>query len=128
MSAVLLDSHALLWWLENDARLSDGAREVIENPANQMLVSAGSLWEIAIKHNSGKLKAPNLVNNFQKELDEEGFVELPILAKHAIRAALLPAHHRDPFDRLLVAQAEIENASIVSRDSKFDEYGIHRIW
>jgi PIN domain nuclease of toxin-antitoxin system len=128
VSAVLLDSHALLWWLENDARLSDGAREVIENPANQMLVSAGSLWEIAIKHNSGKLKAPNLVNNFQKELDEEGFVELPILAKHAIRAALLPAHHRDPFDRLLVAQAEIENASIVSRDSKFDEYGIHRIW
>lgn len=128
MNAILLDSHALLWWLENDGRLSDGAREVIEDPANQVLVSAGSLWEIAIKHHAGKLKAPNLVDNFQKELDEEGFVELPILAKHAIRAAFLPAHHRDPFDRLLIAQSEMENAPIVSRDSKFDDYGIPRIW
>lgn len=128
MNAVLLDSHTLLWWLENDGRLSDSAREVIEDPANQVLVSAASLWELAIKHHSGKLKAPNLIKDFQKELDEEGFVELPIMAKHAIRAALLPAHHRDPFDRVLIAQSELENAPLVSRDAKFDEYGIQRIW
>ena len=70
----------------------------------------------------------NLVNNFQKELDDAGFVELPISGVHAIRAAVLPINHRDPFDRLLIAQAEIENVPIVSRDSQFDAYGVHRVW
>lgn len=128
MNALLLDTHTLLWWLDNDRHLSIGAREAIQDPAVQVLVSVGCLWEIAIKHQLGKLKSPNLISNFQKELDDAGFVELPISGRHAIRAAVLPTKHKDPFDRLLVAQAEIENASIVSRDSKFDEYGIHRIW
>ena len=128
MNAILLDSHALLWWLENNHRLSTSAREAIQEPATQVLVSAGSLWEIAIKHHLGKLRAPKLVDDFQRELDAEGFVELPISAKHAIRAAQLPTNHRDPFDRVLIAQAELENVPIVSRDSKFDEYGISRIW
>jgi PIN domain nuclease of toxin-antitoxin system len=128
VNSILLDTHALLWWLENDRRLSDDARKAIEDPANQVLISAGSIWEIAIKHRLGKLKAPNLVENFQKELDEEGFVELPIWAKHAIRAASLPANHKDPFDRVLIAQAEIEDARIVTRDSIFDDYGVARIW
>ena len=86
------------------------------------------MWEIAIKHRNGKLKAPNLVNDFQKELDKAGFVELPILAKHAVRAALLPTNHKDPFDRVLIAQAEIEDVPILSRDAKFDDYGVRRIW
>jgi PIN domain nuclease of toxin-antitoxin system len=128
VKAVLLDAHALLWWLENDRRLSIGARKAIQEPTTQVFVSAGSLWEIAIKHRIGKLKAPKLVDDFQRELDAEGFVELPISAKHAIRAALLPANHKDPFDRLLIAQAEIENVPIVSRDSEFDNYGVARIW
>ena len=128
MKAVLLDAHALLWWLENDRRLSIGARRAIQEPTTQVFVSAGSLWEIAIKHRIGKLKAPKLIDDFQRELDAEGFVELPISAKHAIRAALLPANHKDPFDRLLIAQAEIENVPIVSRDSEFDNYGVARIW
>jgi PIN domain nuclease of toxin-antitoxin system len=128
VKAVLLDAHALLWWLENDRRLSIGARRAIQEPTTQVFVSAGSLWEIAIKHRIGKLKAPKLVDDFQRELDAEGFVELPISAKHAIRAALLPANHKDPFDRLLIAQAEIENVPIVSRDSEFDNYGVARIW
>jgi PIN domain nuclease of toxin-antitoxin system len=128
VKAVLLDTHALLWWLEDDRRLSAGARKAIEEPAIQVLVSAGSLWEIAIKHQLGKLKAPNLVNDFERELDQEGFVELPISAKHAIRAAFLPAKHKDPFDRVLIAQAEIEGVPIVTRDSIFDNYGVSRIW
>ena len=128
MKAILLDTHSLLWWLDNDDRLSRRAREAIQNPITQVLVSVGSLWEIAIKHQLGKLKASNLVNNFQKELDDAGFVELPISGVHAIRAAVLPINHRDPFDRLLIAQAEIENVPIVSRDSQFDSYGVHRVW
>jgi PIN domain nuclease of toxin-antitoxin system len=128
VNAVLLDTHALLWWLEHDRRLSAAAHKVIREPSTQVLVSAGSLWEIAIKHRLGKLNAPNLVNNFQKELDEEGFVELPITAKHAIRAALLPTNHKDPFDRVLIAQAEIENVPIITRDAQFDGYGVRRIW
>jgi PIN domain nuclease of toxin-antitoxin system len=128
VKAILLDTHSLLWWLDNDDRLSRRAREAIQNPITQVLVSVGSLWEIAIKHQLGKLKASNLVNNFQKELDDAGFVELPISGVHAIRAAVLPINHRDPFDRLLIAQAEIENVPIVSRDSQFDAYGVHRVW
>ncbi|HEY4907098.1 MAG TPA: type II toxin-antitoxin system VapC family toxin [Candidatus Acidoferrum sp.] len=128
MKAILLDTHSLLWWLDNDDRLSRRAREAIQNPITQVLVSVGSLWEIAIKQQLGKLKASNLVNNFQKELDDAGFVELPISGVHAIRAAVLPINHRDPFDRLLIAQAEIENVPIVSRDSQFDAYGVHRVW
>jgi PIN domain nuclease of toxin-antitoxin system len=128
VKAILLDTHSLLWWLDNDDRLSRRAREAIQNPITQVLVSVGSLWEIAIKQQLGKLKASNLVNNFQKELDDAGFVELPISGVHAIRAAVLPINHRDPFDRLLIAQAEIENVPIVSRDSQFDAYGVHRVW
>ena len=128
MKAILLDTHSLLWWLDNDDRLSRRAREAIQNPITQVLVSVGSLWEIAIKQQLGKLKASNLVNNFQKELDDAGFVELPISGVHAIRAAVLPINHRDPFDRLLIAQAEIEDVPIVSRDSQFDAYGVHRVW
>ena len=128
MKAILLDTHSLLWWLDNDDRLSRRAREAIQNPITQVLVSVGSLWEIGIKQRLGKLKASNLVNNFQKELDDAGFVELPISGVHAIRAAVLPINHRDPFDRLLIAQAEIENVPIVSRDSQFDAYGVHRVW
>ncbi len=128
MNAILLDTHALLWWLDNDRRLSTGAHKAIQEPATQVLVSAGSLWEIAIKHRLGKLKAPKLVDDFQRELDTEGFVELPISAKHAIRAALLPTNHKDPFDRVLIAQAEIENVPIVTRDPQFEGYGICRIW
>jgi PIN domain nuclease of toxin-antitoxin system len=128
VKAILLDTHSLLWWLDNDDRLSRRALEAIQNPITQVLVSVGSLWEIAIKQQLGKLKASNLVNNFQKELDDAGFVELPISGVHAIRAAVLPINHRDPFDRLLIAQAEIENVPIVSRDSQFDAYGVHRVW
>ena len=128
MKAILLDTHSLLWWLDSDERLSTKAREAIQDPTTRVLVSVGSLWEIAIKHQLGKLKAPNLVNNFQKELDDAGFVELPISGVHAIRAAILPINHKDPFDRLLIAQAELEHVPIVSRDIKFDAYGIHRVW
>jgi PIN domain nuclease of toxin-antitoxin system len=128
VNAILLDAHALLWWLDNDRRLSTGAHKAIQEPTTQVLVSAGSLWEIAIKHRLGKLKAPRVVDDFQRELDAEGFVELPISAKHAVRAASLPTNHKDPFDRLLIAQAEIEGVPIVSRYTKFDDYGVRRIW
>jgi PIN domain nuclease of toxin-antitoxin system len=129
VKAILIDTHVLLWWLDNDDRLSTKAHAAIKEPTTQVLVSAACLWEIAIKHRLGKLKAAHLVRNFQKELDDAGFVELPISAKHAMRAGLLPTnHHKDPFDRVLMAQAEIESVPIVTRDTQFDNYGVRRIW
>jgi PIN domain nuclease of toxin-antitoxin system len=128
VNTILLDTHALLWWLDNDDRLSANAQKAVEDPSTRVLVSAGSLWEIAIKHRLGKLNAPNLIRNFQIVFDAEGFIELPISGRHAMRAALLPAKHKDPFDRVLIAQAEIEDVPLVSRDSQFDDYSVRRIW
>jgi PIN domain nuclease of toxin-antitoxin system len=124
----LLDTHALLWWLESPTRLSRRARSVIEDQETTVLVSAACAWEIAIKSRSGNLEAGSLVADFSRELEEEGFTELPISAAHAIRAGLLEGPLRDPFDRMLIAQAQAENLSVISRDKWFDEYGVRRVW
>lgn len=125
---VLLDTHVLLWWLEGGSQLSRRARNLIQNPGTTVFVSAASAWEIAIKCAVGRLQAGPLVADFQKELDEEGFVELPIFARHAIRAGLPKGPHKDPFDRMLAAQAEAENLPVISKDESFDELGVRRIW
>jgi PIN domain nuclease of toxin-antitoxin system len=117
---LLLDAHAVLWWLADDPVLDPAARSAIADPGNDVLVSAASIWEIEIKRALGKLVAPvGLV----QALDDAGFDVLPITGQDAERAGSLPAHHRDPFDRILVSQADRVRAIVVSRDTAFLAYG-----
>src|SRR5581483_5417814 len=102
---VLLDSQALFWWYGEPAKLSRRANSTIIDGSNAIFISAATAWELSIKAALGKLNALELVMDFSTYVEEEGFIELPILTSHAIRAGLLPPHHKDPFDRLLVAQA-----------------------
>lgn len=125
---ILLDTHALLWWLSGDAKLPRRARRAIQSQQTTVLVSAASAWEIAIKSRAGKLDAGPLVVDFHRELMQEGFSELPITSDHAIRAGLLQGPHKDPFDRMLAAQAQAENLQVVSKDALFDDYNVRRIW
>lgn len=125
----LLDTHSLLWWLSDDPALSRKARRVIAETGNVVVVSAVSAWEIAIKSRLGKLPgAASLLSDFSARMEREGFELLPITAEHGIRAGLLPGPHRDPFDRMLIAQSQAENIPIVSNDAVFDSYGARRIW
>jgi PIN domain nuclease of toxin-antitoxin system len=118
---LLLDAHALLWWLADDRRLSADARRAIADPASDVLVSAATVWEIGIKRALGKLEAPD---QLVAAIETSGFDGLPITLADGDRAAGLPPHHRDPFDRMLVAQASRVDAVIVSRDAAFGPYGI----
>jgi PIN domain nuclease of toxin-antitoxin system len=126
---VLLDTHALLWWLSDDLALSGSARRHVANTDNAIIVSAASAWEIATKVRLGKLvSAVELASDFMGYLEREGFETLSISPDHAIRAGLLPAWHKDPFDRMLIAQAQADSLPVVSNDEVFDEYGVRRIW
>jgi len=125
---LLLDTHTLLWWLAGDGALSSRAARLLEDADNELSVSAASAWEISIKSQIGRLDAQFLLDRFEDQLAEKGMISLPISPVHAIRAGSLPAHHRDPFDRTLVAQAQAENLAIVSNDISFDSYGIRRLW
>jgi PIN domain nuclease of toxin-antitoxin system len=118
---LLLDAHAVLWGLADDPTLADDARAAIAASSNEVLVSAATVWEIEIKRALGKLSAPD---NLVDAIDASGFSSIPIVATDAERAGRLPAHHRDPFDRMLVAQALRVDAVIISRDAVFEPYGI----
>lgn len=119
MSGLLLDTHVLLWWLDDDARLGHAARQTIAASDNRVMVSAATVWEIAIMQAIGKLDAPpDLVAG----LSDEGFDPLPIEFAHAERAGSLPPLHRDPFDRMLIAQAEIESLDLLSADDAVLRY------
>ena len=124
----LLDTHALIWWFESSPQLSRRASSLLASPSNDILISAAIGWELAIKVNIGKFHTPTLVHDLDEIIAGAGFTELPISLEHAVRAGLLPFHHRDPFDRLLVAQAQSLNIAIVSADAVLDRYGIRRIW
>jgi PIN domain nuclease of toxin-antitoxin system len=121
---LLLDTHVLLWSLSEPETLDADARRAIEDPANEVLVSAGSIWEIEIKRALGKLRHEVDV---LAEIEGSQFDSLPITGADAVAAAHLPFHHRDPFDRMLVAQAQRLDATIVSRDGALDAYGVHRL-
>jgi PIN domain nuclease of toxin-antitoxin system len=126
---VLLDSHTLLWWILNDPALSDTARELIAERNDSIVVSAASAWELAIKFRLGKLPgAADLISGFSTAVEEEGFQLLSVSADHGIRAGLLPGRHKDPFDRMLIAQSQAENMPIISNDVVFESYGIRRLW
>lgn len=118
---LLLDTHAVLWWLDDPLLLSLPARQAIAEPRNEVLVSAAGCWEIAIKRSLGKLTAPA---DLRGALQTCGFTELNITPIHALATETLPTHHRDPFDRILVAQALIEGAMLVSRDPWVASYGL----
>ena len=125
----LIDTHTLLWWLSDDPGLTRKAKRFVAETGNSCIVSAASAWEIATKFRIGKLPgASNLVAGFVENLEQERFELLSISADHAIRAGLLPGPHKDPFDRMLIAQAQAEGIPIVSNDLIFDDYGVRRIW
>jgi len=126
---VLLDTHALLWWLSDDTALTRPARKAIADTRNTVIVSAASAWEIATKVRLGKLPTGNdLAADFSGHLDRDGFQLLAISAEHGTRAGLLPGPHKDPFDRMLIAQAQAENMPIISNEILFECYGVRRIW
>ena len=126
---VLVDTHAFLWWLAGNRRLSAAARDVIDNPDNSVLVSAASAWEIATKHRLGKLPGAAIVaGDVMAAIDDHGFQPLAITVAHAERAGRLPGPHRDPFDRMLIAQSLAHDLPLVTNESLFDRYGVRRIW
>jgi PIN domain nuclease of toxin-antitoxin system len=126
---LLLDTHALLWWLADDPALSVGAREAIAEPGNLVFVSAASAWEITTKNRIGKLPGAALFSNRLGEIIAlEGFLELPISVAHAEKAGSLPGAHRDPFDRMLIAQAVAGGLTLVSNERLFDAFGVSRLW
>jgi PIN domain nuclease of toxin-antitoxin system len=126
---VLLDTHTLIWWMTDDSHLSKTARAAIERAENAPLVSAASAWEIATKVRLGRLPAAvDLVRDLVPSLAALDIEILAISAEHGIQAGLLPGPHADPFDRMLIAQAQAEGISIVSSDTALDGYGVRRIW
>ncbi len=125
----LLDTHGLLWWFLNDPQLSGRARKFLSDPGNVVLVSAATAWEIATKVRIGKLpSATQLAFDLPEYLEQAGFGLLAISVEHGLRAGLLTGSHRDPFDRMLVAQAQTESMPIISSDGAFDAFGVMRIW
>jgi PIN domain nuclease of toxin-antitoxin system len=125
----LLDTHTLIWWMTNDPHLSKSAHALIEQADNISLVSAVSAWEIATKVRLGRLPAAaDLVEDFVADLTRERIEILPVSADHGISAGLLRGPHKDPFDRMLIAQALAENVPIISNDKMLDGYGVQRLW
>lgn len=126
---VLLDTHAFIWWMDADAALSRRARATIASSANECLFSIASAWEMAIKVSLGKLTGRGQIDrDVPEQLAANGISMLPIDLGHVARVASLPFHHRDPFDRLLAAQALGEGIAIVSADRVFESYGVKRVW
>ena len=123
---LLLDSHAFLWWLADAPELSPSARASVADPNNLVLVSAATIWEVEIKRALGRLEVGSA--DLVYEIEANGFGELPIRARHAAAAAGLPRHHGDPFDRMLVAQSQVEGLVCVTRDPAFESYGVPCLW
>jgi PIN domain nuclease of toxin-antitoxin system len=126
---LLLDTHTLLWWLGGDTALSATARLAIADESNDVFVSAASAWEIATKHRIGKLPGVgSIIDDLERAVADHGFLGLPITVRHGQRAGALPGPHRDPFDRMLIAQADSEQLVLVSNEQVFDAYGVGRLW
>ncbi len=126
---LLLDTHALVWWLAGDEALPRAPREAIGDPGNDVFVSAASAWEIATEHRLGKLPGVNaIVGDLGRIIAGQGFSELPISFQHGRQAGALAVAHRDPFDRMLIAQSILEGLVLVSNEQAFDNYGVTRLW
>ena len=120
-----MDTHAALWWLTADPQLGDEARRQLADDSNQVLLSAAVVWEVAIKRSLGKLAAPE---GFAGAVLSGGAQPIPVTIDHAAAVETLPWHHRDPFDRMLVAQAHVERATLVSGDAVLAAYGVPVVW
>ena len=126
---LLLDTHVLLWWIEGDPRISDRSHALISDAGNTVSVSVASVWEIAIKAGLGQLEVPsNLHGYLRRQLARNEFKLLPVLFEHAVAVRDLPLHHRDPFDRLLIAQTRVERLHFVSGDARMKAYAIEVLW
>ena len=121
---LLLDTHVLLWWWLNAPKLKQDVRHAIAT-ADVVLASAASGWEVAIKETAGKLRLPE---RFPAMVTQDGFTELPVMLRHTERITALPQHHNDPFDRMLIAQAQVEGASLVTHDRQFEPYDVPVLW
>ncbi|MCA1790727.1 MAG: type II toxin-antitoxin system VapC family toxin [Thioalkalivibrio sp.] len=127
--SLLLDTHTFLWFINDDARLSRRAAAQIEDPSVRVVVSVVSAWEITIKLSIGKLVLDRALDRLWPDsIQANSFDELDVIARHIFTLGTLPLHHRDPFDRLLIAQARAENLTIVSADSAFEAYDVPRLW
>ncbi|WP_158818316.1 type II toxin-antitoxin system VapC family toxin [Methylocapsa sp. S129] len=126
---LLLDTHAFLWWLAGDDALSAAAKSAIADEGNGIFVSAASAWEITTKHRIGKLPGlAAIVGDLERAIADQGFLGLPISLRHGQVGGALPGPHRDPFDRMLIAQAMLENLVLVSNEQILDAYGVGRLW
>jgi len=121
VTKLLLDTHVLIWWLNGDDQLGEIAKEMIANPVNEVYVSAATTWEMSIKKQLGKLNAPD---DIEQVVAQSGFLPLSISMFHAQQAGMLPAHHKDPFDRMLIAQAQADGLVVVTKDEFFPQYHI----
>ncbi|MBC7104238.1 MAG: type II toxin-antitoxin system VapC family toxin [Parvibaculum sp.] len=126
---LLLDTHTFIWWMTNDRALPASARRMIGDEDNEIFLSAATAWEMAIKHKIGKLPiVAGFIADVPGAMEAEGFVELPVSVVHGQMAGALDGHHKDPFDRMLIAQALCEDLTLVSNETRFDAYGITRLW
>jgi PIN domain nuclease of toxin-antitoxin system len=126
---VLLDTHAFIWWVTNDSQLSDAARAYIADPDNDVFLSTASAWEIVIKVNIGKLILPEPPESYiPSRLASNQLESLPIQMNHVLQVSALPNHHRDPFDRILIAQSQVEQMPILTADNLIAQYSVNVIW
>jgi PIN domain nuclease of toxin-antitoxin system len=125
---LLLDTHALLWFLTDSPKLPNGTRDVLKDMSNPTFVSMVSLWEIALKHSLGRLELHEEPERFFQMVERSGFKLLHIEQTHILSLTRLPLHHQDPFDRLLIAQGQCENLTIVSKDRMFSHYDVRVFW
>lgn len=121
---LLIDTHVLIWFLEGNKSLSKPHRQIISDPQNDVFVSIASLWEIAVKISLGKLTLACLLADVIKQIAAQNIDILPISPQHVLQVSTLPFHHRDPFDRIIIAQSQIENLPVVTNDIEFSYYGI----
>lgn len=128
MKKYLLDTHTLIWFLEGDSQISPLAKSLVLDTDNQLFVSMASLWEMAIKTSIGKLTLTQPLEEIIKRLPLEFMELLPIEVPHILAIQNLPFHHKDPFDRILIAQTITENIEIISIETIFDQYGVKRCW
>lgn len=125
---LLLDTHTLIWFFEGDTQLSEKAKNLIQDPENQNYLSAASIWEMTIKQSLGKLELSRPVAEILTHILNNGVALIDITAEHALKVGELPYHHRDPFDRILIAQSIYLNIPIISKDLRFDDYISNRLW